>query len=1230
MSSSVTGKEMPVKIPVRSPRLGSLRLARLAVAFVMVAGSLGLATATTHAQTGSTVCPSEDATAYSDVPETSFAYDDSRCLREVGISGDDDNYRPGDDMTRSEMAGFMANAYEALTGDAAEVAEHMFEDVADDANADNIARIFGLEITTGTSPTTYAPEGTVIRGHMALFLTRLYMAVQGEAAPTGETTFTDIVDISDEQQTAIGQLLTIGVTTGTSPTTFSPANNVTREQMASFVARMYRYIKDQQVDPPAAPTGVTVEVSGSDGTELAVSWTAPEDTEVDNYVVQWKSGEDDYSEDNQATADDASYSATGLTAGTEYTFRVASVNGNGQSDWSDEASGSPGTAPGKVQNLVVAAGNKSLTLTWEAPEDDGGTPLTGHTITYRSGRGDDETAEAAGDATSHTITGLTNGTQYRVSVTASNGAGDGEPVVLQASSATTPKTVVSDAPSDIVIELTEAGTGVSSVRWLPPAEDGGRTITRYAFRWRVVNTNNATATPTTFATTWVEQTVSTSRWQELSDTNLGTISGALGQTVEIEVKADNTADDGGGNQGSLDLSSDTPDPGLSETLEGSKLLALVPQAPTGLVVTPHHQSLGVEWTAAGNQGSPITGYKVSWSDGGTTEEAVVQGLETTMFTITGLDNRYSYAVSVKATNSIGDSAAVDPAVSGRPIPSPGPVRNLTVDVPPQTAADGFTALNAGTNLDASWDAPAENGTAALRVPHPGIGVQGSNVPSTATVPIGAASAYLVEYRLAAVPDAESQEDCASTDVTFAEGTGCPAGAWSSDGVDVNFAERSAKIGYAVVAAGGTPSPLEAGALYDVRVAATNSGGNPDPDNDGNVDPRQGPWTSESATPANVPAAIIPNSFVAESGGQRSVILSWAPADGRGSEVTHYLLRYAQNPNGRWTSWQRVDGDKINNPIIVHRVDGLGSNQSYAIQIKAVNEIGEGSDFDSVPTTETVDDNPNAVSIPFEILPPTNVTATPTLDGNGTQLTVKWNRVSTSRSNAYYRFEYVLLADDFDWTTITTAAPLSWTAAEDATPTAAGATPTINTVACGVDAITFTPEGGAEIVRCPVSAQTANITIASDTTNVGSTYTVRMRAIAPPAFGVDEIPGANAYVTAVAKGTPAAPTTILATYNATTKAVDVTWDGLTGSDAEAITGYRIRWFPQAAGASGSSGQREITDTTAGEFAITGLTSGTYAILVQALNEVGASAVGSSYAGTDDGSFPTDATDATTVP
>ena len=194
MGSAGAAKKAPAGFPNRSTRSRLVRLTRVAVAFLVVAGSLGLATVTATAQSTDSSCPSAGADAYADLTDqTNFAYDGSRCLKELGIPAPGNNYRPDDVMTRSEMARFMARAYAIVTGNDAPVVATNFTDInADDPNADDIARIFGLGITTGTTPTTYSPDNPVIRGHMALFLTRLYKQATGSDAPTADTPFTDI------------------------------------------------------------------------------------------------------------------------------------------------------------------------------------------------------------------------------------------------------------------------------------------------------------------------------------------------------------------------------------------------------------------------------------------------------------------------------------------------------------------------------------------------------------------------------------------------------------------------------------------------------------------------------------------------------------------------------------------------------------------------------------------------------------------------------------------------------------------------------------------------------------------------------------------------------------------------------------------------------------------------------------------------------------------------------
>jgi hypothetical protein len=107
-----------------------------------------------------------------------------------------------------------------------------------DTTSTDVDCIASYGITTGVTATTYEPSSNIPRWQMALYLTRT-MDVVGQTLGTGaDQSFTDIGGYSAAIQTAINQLAQSGVTLGTTATTYSPDDNVTREQMAMFVERL--------------------------------------------------------------------------------------------------------------------------------------------------------------------------------------------------------------------------------------------------------------------------------------------------------------------------------------------------------------------------------------------------------------------------------------------------------------------------------------------------------------------------------------------------------------------------------------------------------------------------------------------------------------------------------------------------------------------------------------------------------------------------------------------------------------------------------------------------------------------------------------------------------------------------------------------------------------------------------------------------------------------------------
>jgi len=136
-------------------------------------------------------------------------------------------FSPGNATSRGQVATFIHRAAGQPVGGSAG-----FADVPANAFfADAVGWMVTEEITTGTSPSTFEPDRLVTRGELATFLYR----AEGSPA-SGAETFND-VDSDDFFADAVGWMVTEEITTGTSPTTFSPYRYVTRGEVATFLYR---------------------------------------------------------------------------------------------------------------------------------------------------------------------------------------------------------------------------------------------------------------------------------------------------------------------------------------------------------------------------------------------------------------------------------------------------------------------------------------------------------------------------------------------------------------------------------------------------------------------------------------------------------------------------------------------------------------------------------------------------------------------------------------------------------------------------------------------------------------------------------------------------------------------------------------------------------------------------------------------------------------------------------
>ncbi|MDQ1517269.1 MAG: hypothetical protein QOE80_3099 [Actinomycetota bacterium] len=103
--------------------------------------------------------------------------------------------------------------------------------------------------------------------------------------------------------------------------------------------------------------------------------------------------------------------------------------------------------PGAPQNVTAAAGDGKVKVTWDAPAFDGGSPITGYTVTASRG-GSNFKANFGPAATSGAIRGLVNGKDYTVTVVArnANGAGPASAAVTITLDAFDPPTTTTTAP----------------------------------------------------------------------------------------------------------------------------------------------------------------------------------------------------------------------------------------------------------------------------------------------------------------------------------------------------------------------------------------------------------------------------------------------------------------------------------------------------------------------------------------------------------------------------------------------------------------------------------------------------------------------------------------------------------------------------------------------------------------------------------------------------------------
>ncbi len=417
----------------------------------------------------------------------------------------------------------------------------------------------------------------------------------------------------------------------------------------------------QPPGPPQSPAATPRNRSA------IVSWAAPADnggTAIDFYgVFAYSYPSYTYLSYTQGCATCTSVSVPNLTNGQQYAFGIYAHNAvNWGAGVGTNAVVPTITTPNAPATVIAAPGSASATVAWSAPTDNGGAAIdasyvlayTSPSLAYAN-----KYVQVCATCTSGTLTGLTNGTAYQFLVLAHNSVGNG---------AYTWSNVVTPGASPDLLSPTSVvavrGDTQAQLTWVAPIT---HTLVPVSYTVTTYRAGGSQAgTPLQVAAT-PDATVAV------------TVTGLTnGIAVNFRVTA-------------TTLFFITSPPAQSNTITP----AGKPIAPAAVNATAGDHQASVNWTAANDNGSPVTRYTVTASpDGATT--ATPSGF-TTQATVSGLTNGVNYTFTVVATNAIGDSP--QSSASNTITPQGLPLTPTSVRA---TAGDGQAVV--------SWTPPDPNGS----------------------------------------------------------------------------------------------------------------------------------------------------------------------------------------------------------------------------------------------------------------------------------------------------------------------------------------------------------------------------------------------------------------------------------------------------------------------------------------------------------------------------------------
>jgi large repetitive protein len=674
---------------------------------------------------------------------------------------------------------------------------------------------------------------------------------------------------------------------------------------------------------PAAPT-ITSITAGDQSASVAFTAGSDNGSAISNYKYSRDNGYSWTILDPLTTT--SPIIIPNLTNGQTYQVKLMAINNIGEGAASDSTSVTPVGAPETPTIIELVADDQSVTINFTDGADNGSAILS---YQYSKDNGTNWTtldasavyfiqdAPGVGHRTIN-VSNLTNGQVYQVKLKATNAEGTSAATEAQS---VTPVA----APAAPAITSITPGNATATINFTDGA-DNGSAITSYQY-----SIDNGESWTTLDASAVESSTIYVSNL-----TN--------GQLYNIKLRAVNI----------IGTSEETASQSVTPVAEPAK--------PTIIDIAAGDQSATINFTDGFNNGSAITSYQYSITNGEswvTLDPLEVDTLldassvEYRAIYVSNLTNGDTYYVKIKATNTQGSSEETS-TQSVTPVAAPAAPTITNVTAGDQSLIVAFTANSANGSAITNYQYSTDNGTiwtildpsstiSPIVIPNitngqtyqvklKAMNAQGASVESSAQsgMPVAAPAAPTITSITAG--------DTSAT-INFTSG--------SSNGSAITNYQYSTNNGESWITQdpSSTISPivvsgLTNGQTYQVKLIAINNIG------------AGAASDSTPVTPVAAPAAPTITSITA---GNQSASIAFTAGETNGSDILNY--KYSCLLAGQEDIWTTLDTASTSSPILI---SSLVNGETYQVKIKAVSAAGESPESNALsvkpifkPTAPTI-------------------------------------------------------------------------------------------------------------------------------------------------------------------------------------------------------------------------------------------------------------------------------------